>query len=73
MERELRVVSSCVNSSLSLERVNLETTCWSAAAIVFVLGNINSDKVTRTQHKDIPSDMYCGTTVFYREFGYVIT
>lgn len=41
------------------------------AAIMFVLGNINSNKVNG--HRDLPPEKIFSTAVFRRAFGCVIT
>ena len=41
------------------------------AAIMFVLGNVNSNKVHG--HRNIPPEIIFSTAVFHREFGCVIT
>lgn len=53
-------------------RVSYEViSCRYDAAIVFVLGNINSNKVQR--HRKTSLKYILSTVVFQREFGCVIT
>lgn len=52
-------------------RNNLLVGCRNDAAIMLVLGNINSNKVHG--HRDIPPEIKFSTVVFHREFDCVIT
>ena len=75
LERELRAVSSCSKAIFVISdgkfRNNLLVGCRNDAAIMFVLGNINSNKVHG--HRKNLLNKYFSTVVFHREFGCVIT